>query len=220
MAAAMTRQAPGFVTSSQHEWRQRKLPEGHGPKFCEDDRATPRDLFPLKPDYVEAPPKAGLSRGVHQRIQRRRAIQSELANSAWGLSALAGSKDGNFDKNSVHQTAAIEHLRQNIVLSPPPNDAATAEEAFTALLGRSRSYNDSSFCEANVKPYDRDLLSIPSVGEQPVLMTDKLPQQASEFLGDISNILVDPNIFGSHAMPNHLYGPQAPFFPKGLLSVH
>ena len=41
------------------------------------------------------------------------------------------------------------------------------------------------------------LVSIPAIGEKPVDMCDKMPDQVSKFLRDVSSLLVDPNIFGN-----------------------
>ena len=76
-----------------------------------------------------------LSRPVRQRLLRRRAMDLRVADTVQALNFLDGHTWDHTCRPSQAQNAALEDIRLEVELSPPPLDGSSPEAALQELLG-------------------------------------------------------------------------------------
>ena len=96
-----------------------------------------RDLLPLPlPEVLQISEDAhSLSRPVRQRLLRRRAMDLRVAETVQALVFLDGHTWDPSCRPSQAQNAALEAIRREVELSPPPLDGSSPEAALQELLG-------------------------------------------------------------------------------------
>ena len=133
-----------------------------------------RDIFPLAPIVVEAAPGAHLSRGVKQRVSRRRGpgIRSNLCISS--LNSIYGSSlDRSSHCISSNSLSCSERIHQRMKEYVPSRECS-AEEAIRALLGSEISYDGESRPDTTVAPFDMSRVALPSLLTAPTSALDML----------------------------------------------
>ena len=135
-----------------------------------------RDVLPLPPIEVSDVPRSGLSRFVAARVLRRRAVGLRAnvvilpLNDLYGVRWPAGS-----GVTKLHACAHL-HILSTIYLSfRAKGPLYTSNEAIDALLGHRLQYHgegsldlspfESSQAGSTVRPYVRELVSMPFSGE-------------------------------------------------------
>ena len=133
-----------------------------GSHFRPPWRPVARDLLPLPlPEVLQISENAhSLSRPVRQRLLRRRAMDLRVAETVKALNFLDGHTWDHTCRPSQAQNAALEAIRREVELSPPPLDGSSPEAALQELLGPLSSYSGEHVAQA---AYEPDLVSLPEV---------------------------------------------------------
>ena len=125
-------------------------------------RPVARDLLPLPlPEVLQISEDAhSLSRPVRQRLVRRRAMDLRVAETVQALNFLYGHTWDYTCHPSQAQNAALEGIRREVELGPPPLDGSSPEAALQELLGPLSSFSGEHVAQA---AYEPDLVSLPEV---------------------------------------------------------
>ena len=125
-------------------------------------RPVAQDLLPLPlPEVMQISDDARLlSRPVRQRLLRRRAMDLRVAETVQAMNFLDGHTWDPNCRPSKAQNAALEAIRREVELSPPPLDGSSPEAALQELLGPLSSYSGEHVAQA---AYEPDLVSLPEV---------------------------------------------------------
>ena len=140
-------------------------------------------------------PKHSLCRSVRQRLSRRARVVCEVNHTVDSLNQMFGNSTAPDLHASGPQQEVLSHLysvHASCRLSEA--GAGTPEEARRTLLGAAHAYQGDA--PTTVRSYDRSLLSIPSVGKNPVSLAEILPDEARSFLIDVDRMLCDPQEWG------------------------
>ena len=132
-----------------------------------------RDVFPLPlplgasvSDYSHL----SLSRRQRRRISRSIKIQNWYAQGIQTLNELSGapfSEPGDNCRNAV-QVACVEHLQGEYARVPAPPVDASGPRAFSELCRTSTRYDPTPHAvQGERSPYDKDLISWPTVDSEP-----------------------------------------------------
>ncbi|CAK9056858.1 unnamed protein product [Durusdinium trenchii] len=155
----------------------------HGEAQGHDDRW--RELFPM-PLCPEVPREAGLSVSARR---RRAAVRSRVDSVNSIIRTLnemySPSRDGDFSHGFVRtraQEACQHELFRAVANTKPLSKVLSMREAVQELLRTDLSY--SGEVATTVRPYDRGLLSIPSCGNQAVVLSDVLDDVGCETIRD------------------------------------
>ena len=106
----------------------------------------------------------GLARGVRQRVGRRRHENALLNGVVDSLNSLnSGSRATCTGTATAAQAMSRDRLLAELRAVPKPPQSFLPHEASRALLGTCASYLGGG-ADHHLKPYDRDLVSLPSVG--------------------------------------------------------
>ena len=124
------------------------------------------DVFPLPLPSVEPPAKSRLSRGVRQRIGRRRAVQSDSYEAIRSLILLAGCGRGsdpaypqfNSPASMPSDVEAFIGGRIAAFAQPP---VRTQEESLMAILRADTLYHEDGSAN-QLRSYESSLLSVPT----------------------------------------------------------
>ncbi|CAK0825859.1 unnamed protein product, partial [Prorocentrum cordatum] len=197
----------GVMTSSQDPVAPLETPAA-GFKYEKGSRLpvqVPRDLFPLPELEVEHLQDHSVSRSVQRRVLKRSAVGAEVNRTIKALNALDGHLTPSSSPPSLCQREAIQFIRSVHDAAEPPQGDYGSEGAVRALLGTDSAYGGESTL---VQSYDRNLLSIPHVGAEPVPVKEMLPPKVRCCLEDLNNILLDDQEWGAvceRADPIELY---------------
>ena len=141
-----------------------------------------RDLLPLPRAHGCDAPRAGLSRGVRQRICKRAWIDKRSDEISWALNELGGvgaaSPGG---PGGEHTRAALSLIREAVTAAPLPKERPAPHEALSALLRTDARYGDSE-CAGNIAPFGSAPVSLPSRDLVGVDIYSVLPEPASHKL--------------------------------------
>ena len=152
-----------------------------------------RDIFPLPlPADAYEELQGRVSRGTAQRVQRRLQRREWMCDGIRSLNLMAGCSSRVGAPRNAAQRLALSHVEQAFEhIGPPAEPAANSKEALQALLGTSAVYHSA---RADVLPYNRDLVSWPSVGSQPVELASALSEADSVWFREWkSHLLRDPD---------------------------
>ncbi|CAK0906068.1 unnamed protein product, partial [Prorocentrum cordatum] len=197
----------GAMTSSQDPVAPSGTPAA-GFKYEKGPRLpvqVPRDLFPLPELEVERLQDHSVSRSVQRRVLKRSAVDAEVNRTIKALNALDGHLTPSSSPPSLYQREAIQFIRSVHDAAEPPQGDYGSEGAVRALLGTDSAHGGESTL---VQSYDRNLLSIPHVGAEPVPVEEMLPPKVRCCLEDLNNILLDDQERGAvceRADPIKLY---------------
>ena len=117
------------------------------------------EIFPLGDQFSE--PRAGqhLSRGVRQRIQKRRAVAEVVDEARWGLDWLSGFSEVQPPGSpSPAAQSSVERIKEAAAGRQPPADRLGAHEASRALLGARAGYTATG--EVKLAPYQAGPVSL------------------------------------------------------------
>ena len=162
--------------------------------------SVPRELFPLPHLPEEDQPSSWLSRGVRQRVGRRRAVASRVNDTIDALNSLMGFSSSSASRPSLAQRETLERLHAQHVSDVPQVDSESSEEACAALLGLGRATAAAYGGDAapHIAPYDRSLLSIPGSGTQPVHLEDILDKRGRErVVGYRKHLMISADDWGA-----------------------
>ena len=163
-------------------------------------RSVPRELFPLPHMPEEDQPSSRLSRGVRQRVDRRRAVASRVKETIDALNSLMGFSSSSASRPSLAQRKTLERLHAQHVSDLPQIDFESSEEACAALLGlgRATAAYGGDAAPHIFAPYDRSLLSIPGSGTQPAQLEDILDKHDRErIVGYREHLLISADDWGA-----------------------
>ncbi|CAK0794405.1 unnamed protein product, partial [Prorocentrum cordatum] len=166
---------------------------------------VPRDLFPLPELEVEHLQDHSVSRSVQRRVLKRSAVDAEVNRTIEALDALDGHLTPSSSPPSLCQREAIQFIRSVHDAAEPPQGDFGSEGAVRALLGTDSAHGGESTL---VQSHDRNLLSIPHVGAEPVPVKEMLPPKVRCCLEGQNNILLDDQEWGAvreRADPIKLY---------------
>ena len=133
-----------------------------GSHFRPPWRPVARDLLPLPlPEVLQISENAhSLSPPVRQRLLRRRAMHLRVAETVKALNFLDGHTWDLTCRPSQAPNAALEAIRRQVELSPPPLDGSSPEAALQELLGPLSPCSGEHVAQA---AYEPDLVSLPEV---------------------------------------------------------
>lgn len=136
-------------------------------------------MFPLPLGMCEAPSAAHLSRGVRQRVSRRRSYQDVVNDCLKSLIWMAGCEEDNAPKQpSPVQLDVHRRVELAVRQRGPPTEAPSEEDAARALLGGRFQYEHTTM---HVSPYDRSRVSLPDkLGNAP--FADELGDEGTRAL--------------------------------------
>ena len=121
-------------------------------------------------------------------------MDAEVNRTIKALNALDGHLTPSSSPPSQCQREAIQFIRSVHDAAEPPQGDFGSEGAVRALLGTDSAYGGESTL---VQSYDRNLLSIPHVGAEPVPVKEMLPPKVRCCLEDLNNILLDDQEWGA-----------------------
>ena len=147
------------------------------------------ELFPLPTLVEEEPCSAGLSRGVRQRVSRRRAVTRRTNDAISSLNWLSGcgTTARCSGSGSPAQLMATQRIRTVMERSQAVSPIPRPHEAARALL-RSRAGYDPD--EQVVMDYQEELLSVPSSCVGCPRAVDVVPAEAAAMLVDFEEHMV------------------------------
>jgi hypothetical protein len=194
----MTPQPPGAGVA---DWSPRGASAASG--LGESGRRTQRDLLPLPRLNSEfCVEKAGLSRGVRQRVRRRQCVFEGVNEIVDALNLLAGKPQACVLEPSDAQLEALYDIEKAVRVHKPPEKLLSPEEAGHALLGPGRPYEGGA--SLSLGTYDATLISVPSVGSRPVDLAARLPEPARSYLIDFKeHILLNEEEMGLQCEQNN-----------------
>ena len=127
-------------------------------------------------------PSHRLSRGVIQRVKKRLAVEQRAAESIAAANELAGYSTPTLPVQSMSLAARASWQRAVDLHTQAgqPLDVGNSKEALRELLGASPS---SYSCETTtVRPYAKQLVSWPEVGNQPRALSARLSGRLRSYL--------------------------------------
>ena len=144
-----------------------------------------RSIFPVP---MPPPPEGALSssRKSCRRATRRRCVWEQSCRSIDALNALAGHGDKPVpvDCSPAHQS--VQKNVSSVISLVLPNSVPDARESFNRVLSKVRTEYDG--LGTTVRPYDRDRISKPPVGFEPVILDSMFAHPIDEVLSP--NILL------------------------------
>lgn len=160
-----------------------------GATQCLDDRW--REIFPLPPcpDVDRTP---GLSTSARRRRAKVRSKVDQVNSIIRTLNEMyAPSQDGDFSLSSMTATQRACHheLFRSVSRQKAPSSVLSMREATQELLQSDLSAYAGEVA-TTVRPYDRGLLSIPSVGNQSIDLSTVLDDVGREIIGDPSRCML------------------------------
>ena len=182
-----------------------------GSHFPPPWRPVARDLLPLPlPEVLQISEDAhSLSLPVRQRLLRRRAMDLRVAETVQALNFLDGHTWDPSCRPSQTQNAALEAIRREVELSPPPLDGSSPEAALQELLGPLSSCSGEHVAQA---AYEPDLVSLPEVAGSCDL--------ASQLEGSDRDCLVsfeESLLLSEDAFTQRVEGPPTPHWDDALV---
>ncbi|CAK0885022.1 unnamed protein product [Prorocentrum cordatum] len=161
-----------------------------------DNRAAPRELLPLPipPSWSSPSWPRHRCRRLQQRFDRRKAVLSRAVDSVKALNWLHGGRQPpSFSSPTLSQATALQHLLDVHRTDVP--EIVNAEAARVELLGAGQDYAGGP--ELPIASYDKDLLSMPQLGAEPVDLSTVLEGRARECLVNFEEeILHGPDDWG------------------------
>ena len=154
-----------------------------------------RDCFPVGKVPDEGSSKGGLSRGVRQRISRRRACVSRANDSIEVLNSL---DDPYFLETASAPLDPVlgQSLLDEFATFPPAAAGGNAEEAFRALLGSSAAYDADD--SQTLASYKRGLVALPGMSSAALPGAELMDSQAANILETYeTEMLLEPDDFAS-----------------------
>ena len=143
--------------------------------------ARSRDAFPLETVAVEPLPSTHLSRGVRQRVQRRRAAALRCNSAISSLKSIYQTPS-DFSSNSNHTSMLCSQRIHDRMREFQPTHECSAEEAIRALLGSEISYDGESRPDTTVAPFDMSRVALPSLISAPTSALDMLDGEGAEIV--------------------------------------
>ncbi|CAK0905525.1 unnamed protein product, partial [Prorocentrum cordatum] len=133
-------------------------------------------------------------RRLQQRFDRRKAVLSRAVDSVKALNWLHGGRQPpSFSSPTLSQATALQHLLDVHRTDVP--EIVNAEAARVELLGAGQDYAGGP--ELPIASYDKDLLSMPQLGAEPVDLSTVLEGRARECLVNFDEeILHGPDDWG------------------------
>ncbi|CAK0873426.1 unnamed protein product [Prorocentrum cordatum] len=133
-------------------------------------------------------------RRLQQRFDRRKAVLSRAVDSVKALNWLHGGRQPpSFSSPTLSQATALQHLLDAHRTDVP--EIVNAEAARVELLGAGQDYAGGP--ELPIASYDKDLLSMPQLGAEPVDLSTVLEGRARECLVNFEEeILHGPDDWG------------------------
>ena len=119
------------------------------------------EVFPLPVPAVEERPRAGMSRGVTQRIMQRRRRSEEVAGAVGALNWLASAEGEPHGVPSACQLDALRRVESAVETfsSVSVDDSA---ETVRALLRHKAGYLDDGQSGSTLRPFKKDLVALPT----------------------------------------------------------
>lgn len=157
-----------------------------------------RELFPLPPSSVPPYPTGGSTsqRRRHYRLKAR--VQEANAISEC-LNEMFGSKQSFSNFCTTSQKESQHRIFQQFCRVPKPTQYCSEREAVKELLQTQSDYDGGS-AMTTVRPYVRDLVSLPEMGAHLVPLSQVMDPIGREVVGDALNrMLVDEETWGQIA---------------------
>ena len=124
---------------------------------------------------------ASLSRGVRQRLGRRRAVDERANETIWALNALGG-LDGVECSNpgGELQRSSVNYVRGRVFDEAPPQ-ASRAQEALLELLRSDSRYTEGGEGTGSLAPFGSAEVSLPEPAVDAPAVVDLLPADAADY---------------------------------------
>ena len=151
-----------------------------------------RELFPL-PQCSEVPRHAGLSISARRRRARVRQHVEQTNSIIQVLNEMyLPSRAGDFSSSgccTAAQAAAQHEIYKAVAMTRPPSTVLSEREAVQELLHTGLAY-DGGEVTTTVRPYERDLVSIPSCGHHAVRLDEVLDEGGRDIVKDPSRCML------------------------------
>lgn len=148
-----------------------------------------RELFPL-PHACEPSHVSGLSVSSRRRRARVRDKVRKINSIVDSLNEMYVPDQVHVDLDVTEAQRACHHsLFKQLSRAPRPQDVCSEREAVQELLRTTVSYEQAD-CMNTVRPYDRDLVSLPEVGAAPVALAQVLDATGREFVEDPATFML------------------------------
>ena len=162
--------------------------QGQGLNFPHPDERW-RELFPL-PHACEPSHVSGLSVSSRRRRARVRDKVRKINSIVDSLNEMYVPDQVHVDLDVTEAQRACHHsLFKQLSRAPRSQDVCSEREAVQELLRTTVSYEQAD-CMNTVRPYDRDLVSLPEVGAAPVALAQVLDATGREFVEDPATFML------------------------------
>lgn len=181
---------------------------GEPPGTFFGDGGRPRDLFPL-PFLMSRPQVLGASMSQRRRRCQNNKVVSkanEVVSALNGMYASSGASASVASSCTPNQEAALHEIFKQVKYASSHVPGCNEREAVRELLHSCPSYSREA--ETTVRPYDRDLVSLPVVGSRVPELSTLLDPAGREFLKDpIGCMMLTPQEFGEVCEKNRRIKP-------------
>ena len=181
---------------------------GEPPGTFFGDGGRPRDLFPL-PFLMSRPQVLGASMSQRRRRCQNNKVVSkanEVVSALNGMYASSGASASVASSCTSNQEAALHEIFKQVKYASSHVPGCNEREAVRELLHSCPSYSREA--ETTVRPYDRDLVSLPVVGSRVPELSTLLDPAGREFLKDpIGCMMLTPQEFGEVCEKNRRIKP-------------
>ena len=181
---------------------------GEPPGTFFGDGGHPRDLFPLPP-LMSRPQVLGASMSQRRRRCQNNKVVSkanEVVSALNGMYASSGASASVASSCTPNQEAALHEIFKQVKYASSHVPGCNEREAVRELLHSCPSY--SKEVETTVRPYDRDLVSLPVVGSCVPELSTLLDPAGRELLKDpIGCMMLTPQEFGEVCEKNRRINP-------------